>query len=175
MTAEKKERSDWIGRLRMLLKKYRYAGVILLVGLVLLAIPSGKSAAAGAQSAAKAEEAFNLEEMEQKLSDALSKVDGAGKVQVMLTLKNGGKKILATDVSTSNENGNCQEERKTVVVSQGSSQQAPVELQQYYPQFQGALVICPGGEDAAVRLKLAEAVSALTGLGTDKISICKGT
>lgn len=175
MTAEKKERPDRMGRLRLLLKKYRYAGVILLVGLVLLALPSGKSAGAGTQSSAQAQETFDLDGMEQKLSDSLSKVAGAGKVQVVLTLKNGGRKVLATDVSTSSDSGTYQQDRTTVVVSQGSSQQAPVELQQIYPQFQGALIICPGGDDAAVRLKLAEAVSALTGLGTDKISICKGT
>ena len=38
----------------------------------------------------------------------------------------------------------------------------------------GAVVVCEGGGDASVRLKLMEAVSALTGLGTDKIAICKG-
>ena len=37
-----------------------------------------------------------------------------------------------------------------------------------------ALVVCPGGNDPAVKLQISEAVAALTGLGADKISICKG-
>jgi len=37
-----------------------------------------------------------------------------------------------------------------------------------------ALVVCPGGGDPRIQLRLLEAVSALTGLGTDRISICQG-
>ncbi len=37
-----------------------------------------------------------------------------------------------------------------------------------------ALIVCPGGGDARVRLRLIEAVSALTGLGADRISVCAG-
>ena len=36
------------------------------------------------------------------------------------------------------------------------------------------VVVCPGGEDPAVQLRLVEAVADLTGLGTDRITICKG-
>ena len=49
-----------------------------------------------------------------------------------------------------------------------------VSLQTVAPQFRGALVVCPGGGDAQIRLKLIEAVSALTGLGADRISVCQG-
>lgn len=45
------------------------------------------------------------------------------------------------------------------------------------PQTQrwaGAVVVCEGGGSAAVRLQLTQAVSALTGLSTDKIAIVKG-
>ena len=49
-----------------------------------------------------------------------------------------------------------------------------VPLYTLTPQFQGALVVCPGGGDPAVQLRLLEAVSALTGLGSDRISICEG-
>ena len=74
----------------------------------------------------------------------------------------------------SQKEGAVDEGRTTVVVSKGSGREEAVPLQQIYPQFQGALVVCPGGSDPEVRLKLVEAVSALTGLGSDKISICKG-
>ncbi|MBE6910130.1 MAG: hypothetical protein E7474_11250 [Ruminococcaceae bacterium] len=38
----------------------------------------------------------------------------------------------------------------------------------------GALVVCEGAGSAAVRLQLTQAVSALTGLSSDKIAIVKG-
>ncbi len=64
--------------------------------------------------------------------------------------------------------------KRHVVVAAGSGAQDTVLVQQFYPRFQWALVVATGGGDPAVRLKLTEAVAALTGLGADKISICKG-
>ena len=61
-----------------------------------------------------------------------------------------------------------------MVVSKGSGNEETVALQELAPQYQGALVVCPGGNDPAVKLQISEAVAALTGLGADKISICKG-
>ena len=58
--------------------------------------------------------------------------------------------------------------------SQESGVEGTVTLQQLSPQFQGALVVCSGGGEPTVQLRLVEAVSALTGLGADKISVCKG-
>ena len=67
-----------------------------------------------------------------------------------------------------------QKERETVVISSGSGTQEAVLVQQFYPRFQGALIVSEGGGDPAVRLNITEAVAALTGLGADKISVCKG-
>ena len=36
------------------------------------------------------------------------------------------------------------------------------------------MIVCAGGDDPTVRLQLTEAMSALTGLGADKISISQG-
>ena len=93
---------------------------------------------------------------------------------VALTLRSGTRQVLAQDMTVSDRNGDSSEERTTVVISSGSGREEAVSLQELAPQFQGAVVVCPGGDDPAVQLRLAEAVSDLTGLGADKISICKG-
>ena len=41
-------------------------------------------------------------------------------------------------------------------------------------RWAGAVIVCEGGGSAAVRLQLTQAVSALTGLSSDKIAIVKG-
>ena len=46
-----------------------------------------------------------------------------------------------------------------------------VVTRERYPSYQGAVVVCEGAGDAAVRLALTEAVSALTGLSAERISI----
>ena len=62
---------------------------------------------------------------------------------------------------------------QVVVVKRGSNQEDVVEVAQQYPAFLGALVVSNGGGDPQVKLDLLQAVKALTGLGSDQISICE--
>lgn len=170
----------WQGKGLELFQKYKYVLLILLAGVALLLWPSGKeppSKEAPAEiSASVPQEDFSVSALEEKLSETLSKVKGAGDVTVMLTVQGGSRQVLAVDEKSSHKADGGSETQSTTVVVSGASGtgNSPVLVQQLYPRFQGALVVCSGGEDAGVRLKLMEAVSALTGLGTDKISICKG-
>ena len=156
-----------------LFQKYKYVLLVIAAGIVLLLLPLGgeeNPTLGGTESQTEnGEETFRVEEMERRLEEALSRVDGAGEVTVVLTVKSGTRQILAQDSSRSGEESST----STVVVSTGSGTEDAVVLQKVYPQYQGALVVCPGGGDPAVCLKLVDAVSALTGLGADKISICK--
>ncbi|MBD5118779.1 MAG: stage III sporulation protein AG [Clostridiales bacterium] len=156
-----------------LLEKYKYVLIILGLGLILLLWPTGEKKQAEESADHSALEEFDLAALEEKLSQTLSQVEGAGKVTVALTVKSGMEQVPVTDRSTSvTERGNSLEE-KTVVIGTGSGQEMVVRVQRY-PQFQGAVVVCQGGDRADVRLLLTQAVSALTGLGADRIAICKG-
>ena len=146
------------------LKKYKW------VGLVLLVWPAGKENQA--ETAAETPQTFDLAATEARLSEALSQIRGAGEVTVVLTLAGGPRQVLAQDVDQAAERG--QERRETVVVSRGSGGQEAVAVQEVSPEYQGALLVCPGGGDPTVRLQLTQAVAALTGLGADKISISEG-
>lgn len=170
----------WRGKGLELFQKYKYVLLILLAGVALLLWPSGKEPPEQkempALSASVPQEDFSVSALEERLSQTLSKVQGAGDVTVMLTVQGGSRQVLARDEKSSHKADGGSETQSTTVVVSGASGtgNSPVLVQQLYPRFQGALVVCSGGENAGVRLKLMEAVSALTGLGTDKISICKG-
>ena len=155
-------------------KKYQYALLILAVGLVLLVWPSNteRREPAHTQSQASQEaEPFDLTEMETRLAESLSKIQGVGRTEVVLTLAAGSEKILATDQETAADSSRT----TTVVINDGSSQQTTVTTQVIYPTFQGALVVCDGGGSATVRLNVLKAVEALTGLKADNISVCART
>lgn len=156
-----------------LLEQYKYVLIVIAAGIVLLLWPTGgrQEPSAGTDAA---QEEFDLKELEEKLSQTLSQVDGAGKVTVTLTMKSGMEQVLASDRTTTvNERGSSVEE-ETVLRSTGSGEEALL-ITRRYPVFQGALVVCEGGDDPAVRLTMTQAVSALTGLGADKITVCKGS
>lgn len=152
-------------------QRYRLVWVVILVGMVLLILPTGGEKDDQPMQEAT-QSAFNLEETEIRLSQALSKIQGAGEVTVVLTVANGPRQVLAQDMDRKREEG--EEKTETVVLSRGSGSQETVTVQEVYPRYQGALLVCAGGDDPAVRLQLTQAVSALTGLGADKISISKG-
>ena len=63
---------------------------------------------------------------------------------------------------------------ETVVLGSGTSAEVVVTHSRY-PRFVGALIVCEGGDRADVQLKVTQAVSALTGLSSERISVVKGT
>jgi len=149
--------------------RWKYILLVILVGIVLLLIPSGENKVSDASSDRMTEEEFELDDMERKLEHALKQIQGVGEVTVVLTLKESSRHVLARDTQISDST----QSSTAVIVSQGSGNEQTVPLQRIYPKYQGALVVCTGGGDARVKLELLEAMRALTGLSAEKISICK--
>lgn len=169
--------AHWREKGKELFGRYKFVLLVVAAGLLLLLWPGGAGKEAEAAPApTPANEDFSVAALEEKLAQTLSKIHGAGDVTVMLTVQGGSRRVLAEDEKLSYDSaGSSQSERQTVVISSASARgEEPLLVQQLYPKFQGALVVCEGGGNSGVRLKLMEAVSALTGLGADKISICKG-
>lgn len=165
----------WSKRAAEALKKYQYVLLVALAGVVLLLWPSGGGEkTAQAPPAAAAADPFQTATLERRLEQALSQISGAGEVSVVLTLKETPRQVVAQDGSATEGGAQTSRDLTTVLASGGSGVQEPVLLQQLSPAYQGALVVAQGGSDPNVRLAISGAVSALTGLGTDRISICTG-
>lgn len=154
-------------------KKYRYVVLIILVGIILMLLPTGKKTQTEKKTTPTTEENFSLEDVEEKMTDTLSHIQGVGKIRVMLTLKSGSQLHLAEDISQSDKENDTRYDSETVTINRGSGNQEVIVTNQVYPTYQGAVIVCQGAEQSSVRLAITEAVSALTGLSTDKISIVK--
>lgn len=165
----------WKKRGLALLGTYKYVLLVVAAGAALLLLPPLWEDGGARESRETAAEApARAEELEARLAHALSRIDGAGEVEVVLTLKSGPQQVLAQDVDTTVDDRGTQSALTSVVISHGGGEEEAVVIQQLSPQYQGALVVCSGGDDPQVRLRLVEAVAALTGLGADQISVCKG-
>ncbi len=165
---------EWAQKALGSLSKYKYVLLVALVGIILLVWPTGDGEKKTVQPAGEEGSFPQAEALEERLAKALSQIDGAGEVTVVLTLDAGPRRVLAQDGKATQAADKSDRETETVVVSAGSGSQQPVELQTIGPTYRGALVVASGGDDPQVRLALTQAVSALTGLGSDKISISKG-
>ena len=154
-------------------RKYKFVILIILVGIVLMMLPTGNKVKTADKTVSTTQENFSLEDMEEKMTDVLSHIQGVGKVRVMLTLKSGSQLHLAEDVSQYAKENDTKYDSETVTINRGSGNQEVVVTNTIYPTYQGAVIVCQGADLASVRLAVTEAVAALTGLSTDKISIVK--
>ena len=90
-----------------------------------------------------------------------------------MTLETGTSYQYQSDVQTRVKGEESEVEKETVFMSNGNGKEVPVTVKTIYPTYQGALILCQGADSAAVRLNIVNAVSNLTGLGSDKISVIK--
>ncbi|MDR1298825.1 MAG: hypothetical protein LBJ84_01060 [Oscillospiraceae bacterium] len=162
------------------LKKGGWAAIVLIVGFALFLLPGGNSGQSEDEGGADARLTveFSLREQENRMSETLSEIAGAGRVRVMLTLSTGTEQILQKDSSGSSKGpgdsgAESEHSESTVIISRGGSVQSAVAAKYLYPKYQGALVVADGAGRADIRLELMRAVSGLTGLGADKITVSK--
>ena len=164
--------AEFLQRIGTQLKKFRFAALILLLGLLLLLIPAHEDIPGETQTVP--ETTNPLEECpEQRLERLLSQVDGAGCVAVMLTVSREKETVYQQDETTQQHSDGASVTLTTVLVSQDSSEEKPLEVTVNGPQYLGAVVVAEGGHIPSVRLDLVNAVSSLTGLGADKITVIK--
>lgn len=164
---------EGLDRLLPRLSQYKYALIVLLVGVLLLYAGGGARDRPESNQPTGTEEAgFDLDSFEQELTDKLSKIAGIGRVELMLSLEQTGESVYASNIRESesgSESGSYESTLSTV--SDGSYGEQPVRIKETCPTFRGAVVLCDGAGASGVRLAVTEAVGAVCGLGADKISV----
>ena len=139
-----------------------------LAGLLLLAVSSWLPADSSTQSATPAamtdSTADYAAELETRLTALISRVEGAGKTAVMVTLESGSESIYATDTDSDGSS--------THVLLGSGGADGLVETVET-PRVLGVAVVCEGGGSAAVQSRVTALVQALTGIGTNHITVAK--
>ena len=160
-----------------LVQKYRYLLLVICCGVILMLLPRGGRTAEQTSVENPAAAEFSLEEEERRMEQALSLIRGVGRVRVVLTLKSTMETVYQSDLRSDESKGETNERREgesdTVIVSAGSGIQQPVARKHLYPVYQGALVVCDGGDSAEVKLCVVNAMSALTGLAANRITVVR--
>ena len=123
-------------------------------------------------------------DMEQKLKYILSQVQGAGKVEVMITYSTGKENIPAYDTKTSESNTDEKDSGGgTRKISQSSSdstmvfessengEKTPVIIKEIEPVVKGVLIVAEGSSDPQVREKLNRAVQVLLDIPVHRIQV----
>ena len=122
---------------------------------------------------------------EERLKEALEKVEGVGEVEVMITLKSSWEKIVEKDRPSSSQTveeadaggGTRQTQEvsrsETTVYREESGERTPYVVKELEPEVEGVIVIARGGGNASVKQNILEAVEALFPVEAHKIKIMK--
>lgn len=121
----------------------------------------------------------------EELGNMLASIDGVGKTKIMLTIEQGVQNVYASDKdiqqkessqkNSSNENADKQsnEKKKCIVIRQNDGSEKALTVSQHMPTVKGVLVVCDGGENALVRQRVTEAVSAIFDISSAHICVTK--
>ena len=146
---------------------------------------SGQVKAGSISGASSASDAYTRE-MENRLAEALSQVEGVGRVRVLITWKSSSEKVVEKDapgnsqkVEETDSSGGTRttveesSEESTVYLEGEDGSRTPYVVKEIQPLAEGVLVIAEGGGNAVTAQQILEAVQALFPLDTHKIKIMK--
>lgn len=158
-------------KLHQLIQKYKYALVLLIIGLALMLIPGQETDEPEAE--VEPVSAQTTDDLETRLENLLRQIDGAGEVRVLLTVETGEETIYQTDGQSGTDSDSVQQSSDTVIVEDSNRQESGLVRTVQSPVYRGAVIVCQGADKPTVRLAIVEAVRCATGLRTDQISVVK--
>lgn len=118
-----------------------------------------------------------IERTEKELCSILEDIDGAGRVEVMITLESCYENVYAKghstqkDVDDSGEQSQLTEEY--VIVKNGSGTEECLVIKVYEPVVKGVAVVAEGADNAQVKKAITETVCALFDISSNKVSVIK--
>ncbi|OAA83307.1 stage III sporulation protein AG [Clostridium ljungdahlii] len=121
--------------------------------------------------------------MQEDLKNTLEKMDGVGKVEVMISFESGEESVPAVNITDSTNNteekdtegGTRNTTQKnngsTVVVTNDGSKSQPLIVKTYNPKVSGVCVVAEGAENKITELRISKAITDLFGISEDKVNV----
>ena len=174
--------NEWLRKLRSgkQLPKKNHLLLILLVGILLLVVtfPYARADPAADENDGGSVSVMNentdlqkyADDLEEEIAGILSRVEGVGEVEVMITLKSGNRKIVEKDERST---GDDAAEETSVYRQNADGSSEPYVNTELSPGIEGVAVIAEGGGNPVVRQEITEAVQALFDVEAHKIKIMK--
>lgn len=131
-------------------------------------------------------EEYIISNLEERLEEILSSVQGVGRVKVMITLSSSGEKIVEKDiplernsiVENDSTGGNrstneMYSQEETVYSTNSNGDKVPYVIKENSARVEGVSVVAEGGGDADVQKNISDVIQALFGIEAHKIKVVK--
>ncbi len=123
------------------------------------------------------------EDIEERLTQIISSIDGAGDTKVMVTLENGTEQVYAQNEKSASDNtSNTDElqsdfsfEKEYVLIEADSSGENGLIIKLIQPKIRGVAVVCEGGGSDVIRQEISETVTAVLDISASRVYVTKMT
>jgi len=163
-------------------KKFVILGICACIGLMLSFLPtlSGKHDTETSDELGEhLSDTEYVSSLEERLSETISSISGAGKAQVFITLESSYETVYMSNakldetVDLSNQSRTTSE-KSIATMKNGSSSEEPVVVKHLSPKISGVLIVCEGGENTNVRNNIIKAASTALDVSSSRIYVTGG-
>ncbi len=128
----------------------------------------------------------NNDDLEQRLENILSNIDGVGDVKVFINYSETSETVAMynenskkstteeTDKSGGVRKVEQTDSQKEIVYQEENGNKTPIVQKTVEPKIEGAIITAKGASDINVKTNIIQAVEAATGLATHKIQVFQG-
>ena len=173
------EKDRWKGLFRPENKKMR-SNVLLALMLGILLLAAGRSFSFSEKDTAALPQKESQQmmfsadrETENRMVEILSKVDGAGQVDVMLTYCQTEEKTIARNEAREEDGTKLRTEQTAILLEDGDGATQPLILTESSPVVEGVVIAAQGADDPAVCAALNQAAQALLDVPAHKVAVLK--
>ena len=123
------------------------------------------------------------DDLEEKMESILSRIEGAGKVEVMITYMS-NKELVPAYNSKVNESSTVEKDseggtrniiekqtEKNVIYEEGNNLKKPLIIKEMLPEIKGVVVVAEGAKDLEVKDSLLRAAQVLAGVPIHKVQV----
>lgn len=141
---------------------------------MLLALSEWTGTRPKTETAQPAQPEAYAKQMETRLTELIRSIDGAGKTQVLVTLRSGEETVWARNDTMEHEADTSRlRSEQTYVLVRAGSDETGLRLKTITPGVQGVAVVCEGADDPQVQQRITQTVTAALGIGAAHVSVVK--
>ncbi len=156
--------------------------LVSIAGFIMLLLLMGESLSADSSEPLSKEDtaqysAQYIKNTEKELEALLERINGAGEVEVMITLENCYENVFAKGYNEKNDNKTdsqkSESEEEYIIIKNGSNNEECLVVKVYEPTVKGVAVIAQGAGNIQVKNAITQTVCALFDISTAKVSVEK--
>lgn len=125
-----------------------------------------------------------VQQLEQRLTEVVGNIEGAGQNKVMVTLENGVQYVYATEQKTgsnrvedtgsaSNRVSQQDDAEESVIVVDAENGRNGLLVTELEPIVKGVVVVCEGGDREEVRQRVSDAVTTALNITSKRVYVTK--